>query len=341
MIHAPDRSLIGFGVTSSKPWQSQRGHVEIGNSTELKIQHASEKKSLRNFRTGIGNNNAKSQITGITGSFTLYDSGPAQLALTVRAVNVGVPAGAVTGEAHPTGGLDNELIVFNNLVDTKEPVTVLVPPATATATAASGNAGDGTVGTVVVNGAASGAYELEFTSATAFTVTGPASANLGSGTVGALFSAAGLSFTVTAGSSAFVADDAFTITVGAGAPAEAGVDYIITPYGIQLPKGSSIGERGIVASYGRVKATVSEILLAAPTEQSLHFAGLNDAQDGQVYDYTLHRVRFDDVAEISLSGADYVAHNVTFELLQDYTRVSTPSDPLSQFYTRREADKAA
>lgn len=343
MIHAPDRSLIGFGMTSTKPWQSQRGRQEVGNSTELKIQHATEKKSLRNFRLGIGNNNSKSQITGITGSFTLYDIGPAQLALSVRAVNVGIPAGPVTGEAHPTGGLANELIVFKNLVDTTKPVSVLVPPATASAVAVAGNAGNGTIGAVTVNGAASGAYRLELTSATAFTVTAPApgSAVVGSGTVGTLFNAGGLSFTVTAGSQAFVADDSFTITVGAGSEAEAGVDFIITPYGIQLPAGSTIGERGIVADYARLEATRSEILMAAATEQSMHFAGLNDAQDGLVYDYTLHRVKFDDISEISLNGADYVALNVTFELLPDYTRVSTPADPLSQFYTRREAVKAA
>lgn len=338
MLHAPDRSLIGFGVLSSKPWQSQRGRQEVGNSTELKIQHATDKKTLRNFRTGIGNNNAKSQITAITGSFTLYDCGPAQLALTVRAANVGVPAGQVTNEAHPTGGLANELIVFKNLVDTTQPLTILSPPASATAAAESGNAGDGAISAVAVNGAAPGIYTVTFTSATAFTVTNAASAVLGTGTVGAEFTGGGLTFTITAGSAAFVADDAFTVTVGAGDEMEAGVDYIITPYGIQLPAGSAIGDRGIVASYGRKKATVSEILKAAPTEQSLHFAGLNDAQDGQVYDYTLHRVRFDDISEISLNGAEYAAWNVTFELLQDYTRVE---EGLSQFYTYREVDKAA
>lgn len=338
MLYAPDRSLIGFGVLSSKPWQSQRGRQEVGNSTELKIQHATDKKTQRNFRTGIGNNNAKSQITAITGSFTLYDCGPAQLALTVRAANVGVAAGQVTGEAHPTGGLANELIVFKNLVDTTQPLTVLSPPAVATAAAASGNAGDGSISAVAVNGAVVGAYTVTFTSATAFTVTNAASSVLGTGAVGVEFTGGGLTFTITAGSAAFVADDAFTVTVGAGDEMEAGVDYVITPYGIQLPAGSAIGTRGIVASYGRKKATVSEILKAAPTEQSLHFAGLNDAQDGQVYDYTLHRVRFDDISEISLNGAEYAAWNVTFELLQDYTRVE---EGLSQFYTYREVDKAA
>jgi hypothetical protein len=340
MQYAADRSLIGFGAIGAKPWQSKRGHLEVGNSTDLKIQHASEKKTLRNFRTGIGNNNAKSQITGITGSFTLYDCGPSQLALIVRAKVTGVAAGDVANEAHSTGGLAGEMIVFKDLVDTSKDVTVAALPATATTSAVSGNAGNGTVGSVAVNGAAPGAYALEFSSATAYTVVGPepATAVIGSGTVGSPFTAGGFGFTVTAGSTPFVADDAFTLTVAAGSEVEAGVDYIVTPYGIQLLEGSQIGTRGVVVSYSRIKASVAEILAGASTEQSLHFAGLNDAQDGLAYDATLHRVSFDVIAELPLSGAEYVSYSVTFELLEDYTRIG---DDLSKYYTIRQAEKAA
>ena len=337
MQYAQDRSLIGFGVLGAKPWQSQRGFAEVGNSTALAIQHATDKKTLRNFRTGIGNNNAKSQITGITGSFTLYDCGPAQLALILRAVVTGVAAGAVTGEAHPTGGVAGEMVVFKNLVDTSAPVTVLAPPAAASSTAELGNVGDGTMGAIVVNGAASGNYILEFTSSTAFTVTGPAATSIGSGSVGTPFTGGGLSFTVTAGGTAFAANDAFTITVAAGSEMEAGVDYIVTPYGIQLLAGSAIAQRGIVVSYSKIKASVAEILKAAPTEQALHCAGLNDAQNGMAYDVTLHRVSFDVISELPLNGEEYVSYNVTFELLQDYTRLG---EGLSQYYTIRQQEAA-
>lgn len=339
MLYAPDRSLIGFGPLSAKPWQSKRGFVEVGNSTALAIQHAAEKKTLRNFRTGIGNNNAKGQITGITGSFTLYDCGPAQLALVIRAVVTGVSAGIVADEIHPTGGLANELIVFKNLVDTTADITVhTVASLQATAAPESGNAGNGTIGDVTADGIAVGAYAVQFTSATAYTVKGPTPATtlIGNGTVGTVFDAGGLSFTVTAGSTAFVADDGFTITVAAVAAEEmdAGVDYIVTPYGIQLPAGSAIGARGIKATYGRIDATVAEILAAAPVEQALHFAGLNDAQNGLPYDATLHRVKFDDIAELPLSGEEYVSYSVTFELLEDYTIQGTG---LSKFYRIRQA----
>lgn len=337
MQYAQDRSLIGFGVLGAKPWQSKRGFVEAGNSTALALQHAADKKTQRNFRTGIGNNNAKSQITGITGSFTLYDCGPAQLALIVRAQVTGVSAGTVIGESHPTGGLAGEMVVFNNLVDTSATVTVLAAPATASAAAELGNVGNGTMGSVAVNGAVSGAYALTFISSTAFTVTGPGSESLGGGTVGTEFSAGGLTFTVTAGSTSFAADDGFTITVAAGDEMEAGVDYVTTPYGIQLLAGSAIAQRGVVASYTKIKASVAEILKAAPTEQALHFAGLNDAQNGMAYDVTLHRVSFDVISELPLNGAEYVSYNVTFELLQDYTRIG---DALSQYYTIRQQEAA-
>lgn len=339
MLHAPDRSLIGFGPLSAKPWQSKRGVVEVGNSTALAIQHATDKKTLRNFRSGIGNNNAKGQITGITGSFTLYDCGPAQLALVIRAVVTGVSAGTVADEIHPTGGLANELIVFKNLVDTTGTITVRAGAGLQATTApVSGNAGNGAIGGVAVAGTAVGAYAVKFTSATAFTVKGPAPATtlIGNGTVGVPFEAGGLSFTITAGSTAFVVDDGFTITVAdaAGDEMEAGVDYIVTPYGIQLPAGSAIASRGIKATYDRIDASVAEILAAAPVEQTLHFAGLNDAQNGLPYDATLHRVKFDDIAELPLSGEEYVSYSVTFELLEDYTIQGTG---LSKFYRIRQA----
>lgn len=335
MQYAPDRSLIGFGALGAKPWQSAQGFVEIGNMSGLKIEHAMDKKTLRNFRTGIGNNNAKSQITAITGSFTLYDSSPAQLALLLRAKVTGVAAGSVTGEAHQTKGDAAEHVVFKNLVDTSQPVTVLASPVSATTAATAGNKGNGTLGTVTVNGAVSGAHSLEFTNATSFTLSAPGGAVLGSGSVGVAFSAGGLSFTVTAGATAFAADDAFTITVPAGTSMEAGIDYIVTPYGIQLIEGSAIGSRGVVVSYGKIKASVAEILSASQVEQTLHFAGKNDAQNGQTYDATLHRVSFDVISELPISSEEYVSYNVTFELLQDYTRTG---EGVSQYYTIRQQE---
>ena len=76
---------------------------------------------------------------------------------------------------------------------------------------------------------------------------------------------------------------------------------------------------------------------AGSLRDRLRFAGLNDAQNGMAYDVTLHRVSFDVISELPLNGEEYVSYNVTFELLQDYTRIG---EGLSQYYTMRQQEAA-
>lgn len=98
---------------------------------------------------------------------------------------------------------------------------------TAAAVPATGNAGNGTVGTLsATTAAAVGAYTVTITDAGAgvFSVTGPSGA-LAAGEVGAPYSQAGLTFTVTAGVDAFEDNDRFTITVTAASDPVAQVSY--------------------------------------------------------------------------------------------------------------------
>jgi|GEM_PF-744100 len=84
---------------------------------------------------------------------------------------------------------------------------------TITKAAKTGNTGNGTMGAVTAQpGIMAGAYKIDFTSATAFTVTDPMGNVVGAGSVGAAFSTQ-VGFTITAGAAAFVAGDGFTITV--------------------------------------------------------------------------------------------------------------------------------
>lgn len=82
-----------------------------------------------------------------------------------------------------------------------------------------GNTGNGTMGTVTAVGtmppAAPGKYTVNFTAATAFTVTDPNGRQLSTGVTGTAYSDI-VSFTITAGGTAFVAGDGFVITVAAG-----------------------------------------------------------------------------------------------------------------------------
>ncbi|WP_419692236.1 head decoration protein [Burkholderia gladioli] len=96
--------------------------------------------------------------------------------------------------------------------------TTATPGNPSIASAAGTNTGNGTIGTLSVAGyaAKAGVYTVEFDDATHFVVADPAGAEVGHGTTGVAFKAGGLSFTITAGGTAFNPGDSFSITVAAG-----------------------------------------------------------------------------------------------------------------------------
>ncbi|CAE6811829.1 hypothetical protein R69746_05657 [Paraburkholderia aspalathi] len=97
--------------------------------------------------------------------------------------------------------------------------TAVVGKPTAAAVAGGSNVGNGTSSAVTTNGYAPtlGVYAVEFDDATHFIVSAPNGQEVGHGTTGVAFSAGGLNFTITAGGTAFVPGDSFTVTVAGGA----------------------------------------------------------------------------------------------------------------------------
>ncbi|WP_338572003.1 head decoration protein [Pseudomonas canadensis] len=88
---------------------------------------------------------------------------------------------------------------------TVSPVQVIAKP---------GNTGNGTVAPVTVGSAVeTGGYALLATSATVFSVTNPEGVVLGDATVGTAFAHAEINLTITAGATAFVVGDGFTVNV--------------------------------------------------------------------------------------------------------------------------------
>lgn len=76
------------------------------------------------------------------------------------------------------------------------------------------NTGNGTIGTIsATQSAVSGAYKVTFTAATVFSVYNPNGDLLKAGATGTAYTADGLTFTITAGGTAFIAGDTFTVTV--------------------------------------------------------------------------------------------------------------------------------
>jgi len=99
----------------------------------------------------------------------------------------------------------------------------------ATTAADAANTGDGTMSAVTVGtGATPGDYQIVYVSASDFEVEDPEGVNLGTGENGVEFSAGGITFTVTAGATAFAAGDTFTITVAAGSGSYAPLDLAAT-----------------------------------------------------------------------------------------------------------------
>lgn len=84
----------------------------------------------------------------------------------------------------------------------------------AAAAALGTNVGNGTVGAIIVGTAAKpGNYAVEFDDPTHFVVSDPNGAEIGHGQAGQVFAAGGLSFTITAGATAFAPADSFALTV--------------------------------------------------------------------------------------------------------------------------------
>lgn len=139
--------------------------------------------------------------------------------------NVTAPNGAVA--AGVTGTPFNNLGVVFTITAGGTPFiagdsfTVTAAPTVGAPTvtsAAGANTGNGTLGTLSAKGYAplAGAYTVEFNDATHFVLNDPLGSQVGHGTTGVAFAAGGLGFTITAGGTAFVAGDSFTVTVAAG-----------------------------------------------------------------------------------------------------------------------------
>lgn len=102
-----------------------------------------------------------------------------------------------------------EPVITTELAD----LDILIQPQ-AGSTANEGNTGNGTISSIgLASGTEPGTYVVLFTSATAYEVTSPDSTPAGTGTVGQSFSGGGLTFTIGAGTVAFVAGDGFSIDV--------------------------------------------------------------------------------------------------------------------------------
>lgn len=107
-----------------------------------------------------------------------------------------------------------------------------------------------------------------------------------------------------------------------------GVDYLLTPHGIQVLSGSKIDETGVKVSYTPRKSSAVQMLNASEREYEIFIAGLNDAQSGEPYALRIRRGKFGLLQELPILGQDYMKLTGPIELLADPTVVA---DDISKF----------
>ncbi|MDB5822178.1 MAG: putative phage protein [Herminiimonas sp.] len=141
---------------------------------------------------------------------------------------------------------------------------------TAAAAALGTNTGNGTFGAITVAAPAQpGAYSVEFDDATHFVVSAPNGQEVGHGTTGVAFSAGGVGFTITAGGTAFVPGDSFTVTVAAGAGKTAplsltAADGTVNAVGILFgTKDVTLADKPAVAMTRNCEVNASELIWPA------------------------------------------------------------------------------
>ena len=146
----------------------------------------------------------------------------------------------------------------------------------ATAALDAGATGNGTFSEVIVGaGAVAGVYTLQATSATKFRLEDPAGVLVGTVTVGTEFSKGGLTFTITAGGTAFAVGDQATITVAAGSGKYTGFDPDATD-------GSHVAVAVLFDNARAASADVRGVIVARLAEvkaaELVWPAGITDAQ---------------------------------------------------------------
>lgn len=144
---------------------------------------------------------------------------------------------------------------------------------------------------VVANSTAPGVYTGTFTTPTAFSVTNPSGGVIGSGSTGVAFAQGGLTVTVTAGGTAAVAGDKFTVTVvpsGAEVTLVEGVDYklnrdlgmiYVLPASTLVFDGASLQVTG---AHFAATGTLVKGATQAEVRVEILFDGINQADGTQV-----------------------------------------------------------
>jgi len=120
-----------------------------------------------------------------------------------------------------------------------------------------------------------------------------------------------------------------TVTpVGGGTAYEAGVDYLITPGGIEVLEDGDIpapvdGAPNIAVTFTNTAQQVMQAMVNSGKEYELLFEGLNEAESDSPVIVHAYRVKFAPAQAINFIGDDFAALELTGTALQDANKVGT------------------
>lgn len=286
------RSYIGKGKVFAG-LKAGGANLPLGNVSKLALQISEEKKELLDYTSaGGGMKDSLTRISGITGSMTVHDYSPENLAFVLRGevdTQASEPASNETGHTAYTNGF----VEFSYVPD----VTAAVTP--------------------VINVSATWAGEHAYVAGDCILANSDVYQCTTAGTSGA-------AEPTWAGKSATgdtITDGTVTWTNRGAVAMVDGTDYTLGKAGLSIDADASRFADGlpIKISYTKMAAEITQMLTQAAPEYVLFFDGLNEADSGNPFYVKLHRVKFGVTSGLDMIGDDFAGLEVSFDVLQDTT----------------------
>ena len=286
------RSFIGKGKVYAG-LKAGGANLPLGNVSKLALAISEEKKELLDYTSaGGGMKDTLTRISSITGSMTVHDYSPENLAFVLRGEVDTQASDAVPNETGHTA-YTNGFVEFNYVPDVTATITPVINVSATWAGEHAYVAGD----CILAN---SDVYQC--TTAGSSAVSEPTWSSKDE---------TGETLT-----------DGTVVWTNRGAVAMVdGTDYTLGKAGLSIDADASRFAEGlpIKISYTKMAAEITQMLTQAAPEYVLFFDGLNEADSGNPFYVKLHRVKFGVTSGLDMIGDDFAGLEVSFDVLQDTT----------------------
>ncbi len=290
------RSYIGKGKVFAG-LKAGGANLPLGNVSKLALAISEEKKELLDYTSaGGGMKDTLSRISSITGSMTVHDYSPENLAFVLRGEVDTQASSPVTNETGYTA-YTSGFVEFAAVPD----VTAAVTPA--------------------INVVATWSGEHAYVAGDAII----ANSDIYQCTTAGTSAASEPTWTDKDETGETITDGTVTWTNRGAATMVDGTDYTLGKAGLTIDADATRFALGlpIKITYTKMAAEITQALTQAAPEYALFFDGLNEADSGNPFYVKLHRVKFGVTSGLDMIGDDFAGLEVSFDVLQDTTITGT------------------